>query len=42
MIEALVRAQHDCMTSWEIGEANRAWQERREAVFYPPPADRPR
>jgi enoyl-CoA hydratase/carnithine racemase len=38
MIEELVRSQHACMTSWEIDEANRAWQERREAVFHPPRA----
>ena len=37
MIEEVVRAQHDCLASWEIDEANRAWQDRREAVFYPPP-----
>jgi enoyl-CoA hydratase/carnithine racemase len=37
LIEDVVRAQHACMTSWEIDEANRAWQERREAVFHPPP-----
>jgi enoyl-CoA hydratase/carnithine racemase len=36
MIEELIRAQNDCMASWEIAEANRAWQERREAEFYPP------
>jgi enoyl-CoA hydratase/carnithine racemase len=42
MIEELVRAQRDCMTSWEIVEANRAWQEKREAVFYPRPVGRPR
>jgi enoyl-CoA hydratase/carnithine racemase len=36
MIEALVRAQNDCMTSWELGEANRAWTEKREARFDPP------
>jgi enoyl-CoA hydratase/carnithine racemase len=36
MIEELVRAQNDCMGSWEIEEANQAWQERREAEFYPP------
>jgi enoyl-CoA hydratase/carnithine racemase len=35
LIEDLVRAQRDCMTSWEIDEANRAWSERREAVFHP-------
>ena len=37
MIEELVRAQNDCMASWEASEANRAWQEKREAVFHPPP-----
>ncbi len=36
MIEEVIRAQQDCMASWEIEEANRAWQEKREAVFYPP------
>jgi enoyl-CoA hydratase/carnithine racemase len=36
MIEEVVRAQRACMASWEIEEANRAWQERREAVFHPP------
>ncbi len=41
MIEELMRAQQDCMASWEIGEANRAWDDKREAVFYPPPTDRP-
>ncbi|MBI2217462.1 MAG: enoyl-CoA hydratase/isomerase family protein [Candidatus Rokubacteria bacterium] len=42
MIEDVLRAQRACTTSWEIVEANRAWQERREAVFFPPPADRAR
>jgi enoyl-CoA hydratase/carnithine racemase len=37
MIEELMRAQNDCMASWEMEEANRAWGERREARFYPPP-----
>jgi len=32
-----MRAQAACMTSWEIGEANRAWDEKREARFFPPP-----
>jgi enoyl-CoA hydratase/carnithine racemase len=40
MIEELVRAQTDCMASWEIEEANRAWEEKREAAFYPPPPGR--
>jgi len=38
MIEEVVRAQNDCMASWEIAEANRAWDDKREARFYPPPA----
>jgi enoyl-CoA hydratase/carnithine racemase len=38
MIEELIRLQDDCMTSWELTEANRAWQEKREARFFPPPA----
>jgi len=36
-IEDVVRAQNDCMASWETAEANRAWTEKREAVFHPPP-----
>ena len=38
MIEEIVRAQQDCMDSWEIEAANRAWDARREARFYPPPS----
>jgi enoyl-CoA hydratase/carnithine racemase len=37
MIEEVMRAQEDCMTSWEMERANRAWDERREPRFYPPP-----
>ena len=37
MIEDTLRAQAECMASWEMAEANRAWDERREAVFFPPP-----
>jgi enoyl-CoA hydratase/carnithine racemase len=40
MVEEVIRAQRDCMTSWEMDEANRAWDERRDARFYPPPGDR--
>jgi enoyl-CoA hydratase/carnithine racemase len=40
MIEELIDAQSDCMASWEISEANRAWDERREARYYPPPPGR--
>jgi enoyl-CoA hydratase/carnithine racemase len=35
MIEDVMAAQRDCMTSWETTEANRAWQEKREATFVP-------
>lgn len=35
IIEEVVRAQNDCMASWEMAEANRAWQEKRQAVFHP-------
>jgi enoyl-CoA hydratase/carnithine racemase len=38
LIEPLIDAQRACLASWELGEANRAWRERREAVFYPRPA----
>jgi len=41
MIEEVVRAQNECMASWEIDVANRAWDERREARFYPRPPARP-
>jgi enoyl-CoA hydratase len=37
LVETVLRAQRDCMASWETAEANRAWQEKREAVFHPPP-----
>jgi enoyl-CoA hydratase/carnithine racemase len=37
-IEDLVAAQMECMRSWELVEANRAWTAKREARFYPPPA----
>ncbi len=37
IIEDVVRAQNDCMASWEMDEASRAWQEKREAVFHPRP-----
>jgi enoyl-CoA hydratase/carnithine racemase len=36
-IEDVVAAQLECMRSWELAEANRAWTEKREARFYPPP-----
>lgn len=37
LIEDVLRAQAECMASWEAREANRAWQERREAIFHPRP-----
>ncbi|HXH83793.1 MAG TPA: enoyl-CoA hydratase-related protein [Candidatus Tectomicrobia bacterium] len=41
LVEEVLAAQRECMASWETTEANRAWQERREAVFRPAraPAD---
>jgi enoyl-CoA hydratase/carnithine racemase len=38
-IEDVMAAQRDCMVSWETEEANRAWREKREAVFQPRPAN---
>ena len=40
-IEDLVQTQDLCMASWETEEANRAWQEKREAVYHPPPRRQP-
>lgn len=37
LIEDLLAAQRECLGSWELAEANRAWQERREARYWPPP-----
>ena len=37
MIEDVMQAQAACMSSWEIEEANRAWDEKREARYFPPP-----
>jgi len=37
LIEEVLRAQDDCMRSWETDEANRAWKGKREAVFFPKP-----
>lgn len=37
-IEDVMDAQRACMESWETAEANRAWQEKREAEFYPRPS----
>jgi enoyl-CoA hydratase/carnithine racemase len=37
LVDDVVAAQMECMRSWELAEANRAWDERREARFFPPP-----
>jgi enoyl-CoA hydratase/carnithine racemase len=37
LVEDVLRAQGDCMRSWEAAEANRAWNEDREPVFHPRP-----
>jgi enoyl-CoA hydratase/carnithine racemase len=37
MIEDVVAAQMECLRSWELREANQAWEEKREARFHPPP-----
>lgn len=35
-IEEIIRAQDECLASWETRAANQAWDERREVRFYPP------
>jgi enoyl-CoA hydratase/carnithine racemase len=37
MTDEVLRAQAECLQSWEIREANRAWDERRPARYYPRP-----
>jgi enoyl-CoA hydratase/carnithine racemase len=37
LIDDVVTAQLECLRSPEMQEANRAWDERREPRFYPPP-----
>jgi enoyl-CoA hydratase/carnithine racemase len=37
MIEEVMRAQNDCMATWETAEANRAWREKREANYHGEP-----
>jgi len=37
LVEDVVAAQMACVRSWELREANQAWDERREARFYPRP-----
>jgi len=38
-IEDVLRAQDDCMRSPETTEANAAWRDKREPVYYPKPMD---
>ncbi|PYN13884.1 MAG: hypothetical protein DME06_05935, partial [Candidatus Rokuibacteriota bacterium] len=40
LIEELLRRQAECMTSWEMEEANAAWREKRAARFFPRPEGR--
>jgi enoyl-CoA hydratase/carnithine racemase len=40
LLEEVLRAQADCLASWEIREANLAWDGRRPARYYPPPPGR--
>ena len=37
LIETVLEAQRACMQSWETTEANRAWRDKRDAVYHPPP-----
>jgi len=39
LIDEVVAAQMECMRSWDMTEANRAWDERREARFFPRPPE---
>jgi len=42
LIEEMLRRQEECMTSWEMEEANAAWREKRAAQFFPRPGGRAR
>ena len=37
LIDEVLAAQMECMRGWELLEANQAWDERRDARFFPPP-----
>jgi 2-(1,2-epoxy-1,2-dihydrophenyl)acetyl-CoA isomerase len=39
LVDEVVAAQMECMRSWEMAEANRAWDQQREARFFPPPPE---
>ncbi|MFQ5896682.1 MAG: enoyl-CoA hydratase/isomerase family protein [Candidatus Methylomirabilia bacterium] len=34
VIEEIIQAQNECLASWELATANRAWDERREAHYH--------
>ena len=38
--EDVMAAELECLASWETNEANRAWLEKREAVYHPRPPRR--
>jgi enoyl-CoA hydratase/carnithine racemase len=40
-VEDVMAAELECLASWETAEANRAWLEKREAVYHPPPRRTP-
>lgn len=40
LIEDVVASQMECLRSWEMTEANRAWDAKREARYDPPPDSR--
>lgn len=41
LLDDVLARQAQCMGSWETAEANRAWAEKREAVYFPrPPRER--
>ena len=42
ILEEVLQAQAECGASSEMDEANRAWRDKREPRFYPPPDRRPR
>jgi enoyl-CoA hydratase/carnithine racemase len=42
LIEEMLRLQDECLRSWEMTEANQAWQQRREARYVPRRREWPR
>jgi enoyl-CoA hydratase/carnithine racemase len=37
MVDDLVAAQQECMSSWELRAANEGWARKQDVRFYPPP-----